>query len=196
MIQTVLRLLTYFLFLMTVYSCRSDQEFTSNPPDFNEIPDQESWNATLTSTSQGKVTSKIKYVRMERFSKKRISKFFQGVEIDLFDSEGKHTAKIKSQDAVLNEITKRIEFTGSVVVQSDDGFDLRTEKLVWDDYKDKIFSDTLVTVVTAENDTIYGKGFEAKKSLQDWSVKQPWGVTQKKLNMGLSHSGSPSNELD
>ncbi len=179
--------------LFLLLSCQSQNDVTSNAADLTEVPDQEGWQSTLTSTRHGKVTAVIKYEHMERFSKKRMVKFDQGVEIDFFDSNGAHASKVFSNEAVLHEDSKRIELTGNVSVLSDSGLSLRTEKLRWDEKSGKIFSDEFVTVITAENDTIYGPGFESNQALNNWLVKKPWGVTQKKLDLPVLEEPSKNN---
>ncbi|MFQ6113693.1 MAG: LPS export ABC transporter periplasmic protein LptC [bacterium] len=168
---------------LLVMACQSQNDVTSNSTDLSELPDQEGWQSTLTSTSKGVVTAIIKYEHMEKYSKKRLIKFDQGVEIDFFDAGGLHTSKVHSEKAVLFENSKRIELTGNVVFLSDSGLTLRTGKLRWEEKTGKIFSEEFVTVTTAENDTIYGTGFESEQTLDNWTVKKPWGVTQKKLNL-------------
>lgn len=164
-------------------ACQSQNDVTSNSADLSALPDQEGWQSTLTSTSKGIVTAIIKYEHMAKYSKKRLVKFDQGVEIDLFDTNGLHTSKVYAEKAVLYENSKRLELSGDVVFLADSGLTLRTGKLRWEETTGKIFSEEFVTVITAENDTIYGTGFKSEQDLKNWIVKKPWGVTQKKLNL-------------
>ncbi|MFQ5771315.1 MAG: LPS export ABC transporter periplasmic protein LptC [bacterium] len=181
----IYKIFTINVIILILISCQSKQELTSNQPDLGEIPDQEGWNATLTTTSDGTITYKIKYVHMQRYSNKKIIKFDEGVEIDFYDTKGSHTSKVYSNKAELNEINKNIDLIGKVRVLSDDGLTLNTEKLRWNESNGKILSDVFVTMITTEKDTINGIGFESKKSLKNWVIKQPSGVTQKKLNLKI-----------
>ena len=164
--------------LMLTGACQTREEVSSNPPDLSEIPDHESWNATLTTTQEGVVTSKIHYGHMQRFSGKRIVKFLEGVQIALYNSEGEHVADVRADKAVLNEVSQRIELTDSVVVRAASGMTLSTEKLVWDQRSDHLSSDVYVRVVTAEEDTIHGVGFDSDRNLDNWTIRKPWGVTR------------------
>ncbi|MFQ5640489.1 MAG: LPS export ABC transporter periplasmic protein LptC [bacterium] len=176
----------FFVFFMVLTACQGEQQFTSSPQDLEDVPDQESWNATLTTTIDGKTNSKIKYSRMQKFTKKSLSKFSDGVEIDFFDSEGEHVSKIVSQNALFKETMRIIELTDSVNVLMDGSFQLQTEKIIWNERKESISTDIFVTIVTAESDTIHGIGFRSKKPFKDWSIKKPWGVTQRNLSLEVS----------
>lgn len=167
-------------------ACHSESEVASNNQPVTDVADQESWDATLTTTSHGKISSKIHYSHMEKYSKRKLVKFHDGVEIDFYDEDGNLTSNVHSDRAVLNERSKTIELIGNVVVKSKNGIDLNTEKLIWNESKDKVFSEELVTVITAESDTLYGTGFEADKDLKNWILKKPSGSTQKNLNIRVS----------
>ncbi len=168
---------------LAVVACNRHQEPTSNEINSEEIPDQESWNASLTTTNMGVVTSRINYVHMQKFSKRRQAKFLDGVEIELFDSQGSPTSRVYADEAAFEEGHRDLTMIGNVRVQSKDGFRLITEKLIWSDFNNKIASDEFVTVITAEGDTINGVGFESDKFLKNWSIKKPWGATQSKLDL-------------
>jgi LPS export ABC transporter protein LptC len=166
-----------------VMACQSQNEVTSNLEDLSDVPDQEGWQSTLTSTRSGVVTAIIKYEHMEKYSKKKVIKFNQGVTIDFFDASGVHTSEVYSDSAVLYENTNDVDLIGNVVFRSDSGLTLHTGKLRWEQNSGKILSEEFVTVATAENDTIHGMGFESDQSMNNWVVKKPWGVTQKTLNL-------------
>ncbi|MFQ5648325.1 MAG: LPS export ABC transporter periplasmic protein LptC [bacterium] len=169
-------------FALMVGGCRSDQDFTSNNDDLAEAPDQEGFDAMLTTTSKGQLRWQIRYKRMERYSSQKQSRFFDGVTIDFYEN-GEHSSRVKMREATLNERTNEIEFKGNVRIKSDHGISLFTEKLLWSDSRGKATSDDFVTVVTAESDTIHGTGFESERSFKNWVIKKPYGVTQKKLNL-------------
>lgn len=168
---------------LSVVVCNRQQGPTSNEINSEDIPDQESWNATLTTTNMGVVASRINYVHMQKFSKRRQTRFLDGVEIELFDAQGSPTSKVYANEAAFEDGHRDLTMIGNVRVQSRDGFRLNTEKLTWSDFNNKIASDEFVTVITAEGDTINGVGFESDKFLKNWSIKKPWGSTQGKLDL-------------
>ncbi len=175
--------LTLCALLFLMLSCHSDREVTAIKQDLSEIPDQEGWNSTLVSTSKGKISSKIKYTHMKKFSKKKLVKFVEGVEFEFFNEAGDYTSQIQADEALLNENTSNIDVTGQVVAKSRDGIQLNTSALRLSQNENKITSEDVVRFITAENDTIFGIGFESEKSLKNWTIKKPTGVTQKKLQL-------------
>jgi LPS export ABC transporter protein LptC len=196
MVLQKIKISAMIIMALLTWGCHSQEEVTSNSPNFSEIADQEGWKSTLIASKNGRRTAIIKYEHMEKFSAKKLVKFDQGVEIDFYDTNESHTSKVYSEKAILNEINNNVELMGNVVVVSDDGVNLRTEKLCWYESTGKISSDDFVMVTTAQNDTIYGYGFESDRALKKWIIKKPWGVTQKKLNLEVldASSQNKSNE--
>jgi LPS export ABC transporter protein LptC len=168
-----------------VQACTKQEELTTNEANLDDIPDQESWNAALTTTNHGVVTSIINYGYMQKFTKKRSSNFLEGVEIELYNSDGERTSILHAQEAELHESERQFEMIGNVVARSEDGFTLRTERLTWEDFHETISSKEVVQVITADGDTINGVGFNSDKFFKNWTIKKPWGTTQKKLNLDV-----------
>lgn len=135
-----------------------------------EYPDQEGWNSTVSSSRNGVVNATIHYGHMQQFKKKKVVEFEQGVQVDFFNEKGLHTSKLTADSGRLNEATNDIEAFGNVTVISDTGITLTTERLRWDNNIEKIVSNDFVTIVTAEQDTFYGQGFESDQNLQNWRI--------------------------
>jgi LPS export ABC transporter protein LptC len=184
--------LAWSILLALILSCQTRQDLASNASEGNETPDQESWNAQITTTANGKLASKIKYGYLQRFSKRKLVKLSEGVEVDLYDDAGRHVSKVICKEAVLNEDANTLELLGDVAVVSDNGLRVNTEKLFWREQQGEITSSELVRVITADNDTIFGVGFESESSLENWTILKPWGVTQKKLNLKLNETQDDS----
>ncbi len=165
-------------------ACQSDHDVASNQHDVPDEADQISYNAKLISTVRGKLSSVIIYKRMERFSNKKYVYFYDGVEISLYE-EGTFVSKIKSDSAEVDERSKTMIFNGNVSVRSENGISLTTSQLQWQEDETRVTSDAFVTVVTTENDTINGTGFESEKSFKKWLIHKPYGVTQTKLDIGV-----------
>jgi LPS export ABC transporter protein LptC len=121
---------------------------------------------------------------MERFSDRKLIKFWEGVDIDFYE-DGLHSSHIVASWGELKERTNNIDLMGNVIVHAVNGISLYTQELKWDEARGKVTSDSFVTVITVEGDTIHGTGFESGKSFQNWLIKKPYGVTQKTLNLGV-----------
>jgi len=169
--------------------CHSEQEFSSNIPDASEIPNQEGWNATLVKTQNGKLASRISYGYMQGYSNKNLVEFSEQVKVEFFDEEEKRLSTVYSDKAVLNERNNQITLKGNVRVYSEDGVRLFSEILRWDEVAAKITTDEPVVFINAENDTIYGEGFESEKSLENWVIEKPTGSSERKLKLELMEPG-------
>jgi LPS export ABC transporter protein LptC len=172
----------YFGLALLWLGCRSQDQQTVTPPNYDG-PDQEGWNSRITVTSNGRQTAIVEYAHMEKFSKRRETKFDGGIVVDFYNPEGKHTSNLVSERGVLYEETNDVEALGNVVVVSDSGMTVRTQRLRWDNTRQKIVSNEFVTITTAQNDTLHGKGFQSDQSLKQWSIGKPSGVSQKKIDL-------------
>lgn len=171
-------------------SCRKQQAETYTVTDHKEIPDQEVWNSTLISTTNGQMSAKIKYGYMQRFNAQKIALFSDTVAVDFYDTQGKHTSKLIADSGRFDENNNNVEAIGNVEVVSDSGITLHTDKLWWDSGIEKVVTDQFVTITTAEQDTFYGVGFESDQSLNNWTMKEFRGKTSKQVNLNLKNGKS------
>jgi LPS export ABC transporter protein LptC len=181
MVQLFKKIL-YFGLAVLLLGCRSQQQESVAPPNYDG-PDQEGWNSRITVTSNGRVAAVLQYSHMEKYSKRRETKFDGGIVVDFYNTEGKHTSNLVAERGLLREETNDVEAMDNVVAVSDSGITLRTQRLRWDNTRQKIVSNDFVTITTASNDTLYGHGFESDQNLRNWSIRKPSGVTPKKVDL-------------
>ncbi len=176
------RIILCFLTLAFALACKSDNHQSLNSAP-GEVPDQQGWNSKMTATVNGRVSAVIQYGHMERYANQRLVKFDSGIEVDFYNVEGHHTSNVTSKRGALYESNNDVEAIENVVVVSDSGMTLRSERLRWEQQRQKIVTNDFVTITTAERDTLYGHGFESDQSLKNWSILRPTGVTEKKVNV-------------
>jgi len=173
----------YCLVFAFTIACKSDNQQAVAPP--GEVPDQQGWNSKMTATINGRVSAIIQYGHMERYANQRVVRFDGGVEVDFYNAEGKHSSNVKSKRGTLYEPNNDVEAIENVIVVSDSGMTLRSERLRWDQQRQKILTNDFVVITTAERDTLWGHGFESDQSLKNWSILRPTGVTEKKLALDV-----------
>lgn len=122
---------------------------------------------------------------MRGYADKKVIQFSDQVEVEFFDEEEKLLSTVYSDRAVLNERNNQITLKGNVRVYSEDGVRLFTESVRWDEENAQITTDEAVVFINAENDTIYGDGFESEKSLENWVIEKPTGSSERKLKLEL-----------
>jgi len=192
-----------YIFIITLFAilifagCQKRKENTVENSENFEFPDQEGWKSKVISTTNGIVGAIIQYGHMQRFKKRKVVEFDQGIVVDFFNEEGEHTSKLTSKNGKLDEDTKNIEAFGNVVVVSDTGITLKTERLRWDNSIEKIVTYEFVTIVTAEQDTFYGNGFESDQNLENWRITGFSGITSRgiDLNFQLSKKKQQSDSI-
>ncbi len=181
-----MKFLCYLIVSMMIGVASGCSEKEKSVPEVQNAtvyPDQEGWNSILTATQNGQVAAIIRYGHMQRFNPQKTVYFTERVEVDFFDDKGKHTSRLTSNKARLDEKSNIVEAYENVVVLSDSGISLRTEKIWWDNGMEKVLSDQFVTITTADNDTLYGVGFESDQTLSNWLIKNPRGKTDKKIRL-------------
>jgi LPS export ABC transporter protein LptC len=193
MIQILKRFFCFSLILLWL-ACRSQDQQTVTPPNY-EGPDQEGWNSRITVTSNGRTAAILQYSHMEKYSRKHEVKFDGGIVVDFYNTEGQHTSNLISERGLLHEETNDVEAMGNVVVVSDSGITVRTQRLRWDNARQKILSNDFVTITRAQGDTLYGHGFQSDQSLRNYSILKPSGVSQTKIDLtgGRTRRASPDS---
>ena len=166
------------LILLTI-GCQKEAE-VENMTDTSSIilPDQESWNSEIILTSAGKKIAVVRAGHTSKFNNSKLAKLDEDIIVDFFNAEEKHTSKLTASSGEVNEKSHDLVAIGNVIVVSDSGATLYTERLVWKDKTKKIISDVEVKITT-EADTLYGIGFESDAGLNNWIIKNPRGVTDR-----------------
>jgi len=169
----------YIVLILVLFRCTDFSETEAEVKDVR-MPRHESWNSTITLSKQGKNTAIVKAGYLAKYSDNKTTYLSDTVHVDFFDEEGNASSHLKSISAEVDEGKNNLIAQKNVVVISDSGVTLYTDKLEWDQQKEKILSDTLVTIIT-DQDTIHGIGLESDAELTNWKIYEPVGVTERKL---------------
>ncbi len=101
------------------------------------------------------------------------------VKADFYNDLGEHVSILYSDSAKINQRTNNLRATGNVHVESDSGFTLYANSILWDNQYKIIESKDSVMFTTTEGDTMYGVGFESDMDLTKWKIYKPTGVIQR-----------------
>ena len=82
---------------------------------------------------------------------------------------------LKAEDAEVDEVNNIMTALKSVVLTSSEGEELKTEELIWDERKNKIYTDKKVTIQTG-NEVIKGQGFESNPNFSEYSISKIHGT--------------------
>jgi LPS export ABC transporter protein LptC len=103
--------------------------------------------------------------------KEPYTEFPQGVALTQYDSKRNVTSYITSQYAKYFDAENRWEAKNKVVAVNQNGDTLRTEYLVWDEKKGKIYSDQFVKITRKDGQVSTGTSFEANQNFSEYVIK-------------------------
>jgi len=127
-------------------------------------------------TKKGEASFKLKTPKMLRFDgKEPYVEFPLGLELHSFEQEGEKDAYLRADYAIQHLNEKLIEVKGNVLLQNAKGEKLETEYLIWDELKDRIYTEEFVKI-TKEGQVIMGEGFESDIYFSEYTLKKSRGI--------------------
>ena len=179
-----MRLFTIQLILAVAALCSACEEKIQpnilTQIDSRTLPQQESWNSTVTLSDSGKVKAVIRAGYIRVFEKPRQTLLSEGVAVDFFGDEGEKTSVLTSKEGKVDDLTNDLEAWGDVVVVSQsDSTTLQTERLFWDNRRQLVHTPEFVRI-SSPREKIQGTGFEAEQNLRNYRIFRVSGQTQAK----------------
>ena len=162
----------YLLLFFILTSCSRSYEAEAS---LNDVHDQLSVDVEITLTEKGNIKALIKSKLLERNDNSLELKLTDNVNVDLYDDNYQHSSLITSNYAFVSETENKINAFGDVIVAADNGQQLWTDSLLWDNKADKIFTNASLTFISGNLDTLYGTGFESNIDLTNWKITKPRG---------------------
>lgn len=179
MTRGLVSILTGFVFCVALIQQCSDPEADYDNTTEVDRPSQESWDSEIYLTKLGVRNAIIHAGHLSQYSDQQMAILNEDVKADFF-RENRHTSTMYADSAVVFQQKNTMRAFKNVVVKSDSGITLYTERLAYDPSTEKITSDTTVTLTT-ETDTLHGIGFESNNDLTEWKITKPWGVTRREM---------------
>ena len=143
-----------------------------------QLPSQESWNSTITFSDSGIVKAVVRAGHIYAYDNSRTTFLESGVIVDFYDEFGKHTTKLTSLRGSVDEATNNLEAIGHVVVTSDSGTVVRTEKMFWTNERQLIHSPDFVHI-TSPTEDLTGTGFESDHNLRNYRIFKVAGTAER-----------------
>jgi len=177
-----IRLFPVYLLICLTAACGRDSADSSavDTGPLEEVPDQESSPFELTMTSKGTRSAEVASGYMSYYIERGTYYLSDSVMADFYDEYGNHTSRLTSLRATINEKENLMFAQNNVVVISDSGATLFTEELYWNKETDTIYTkDNVAVTIVTETDTLYGRGLQSDRSLKNYEIKQPTGVSHR-----------------
>lgn len=140
---------------------------------------QQGTNVTIKYTDSG-------YLKAVIFAKKlvgykndgnEIIKMPAGINADFYNPDGEKESHLSAEQGISYQTKKITEVSKNVVVINKKGEKLNTEKLIWDQNQQKIYTNSFVKITT-QNEIITGEGLTGKQDFSEWTILKPRGVIQ------------------
>ncbi len=162
----------YIFFILIVFTFTFCNETKVEPKvaliSSEKLPDQESHNAKITFTEEGKLKAILFSDTIKVFSEKRETDL-KNVKINFFDENEKQTSSITSERGKIDDRTQDMYAIGNVVAVSDSGITLTTDELLWKNKEKKIVTDKFVKI-KSDKEIIEGYGFESDQNLKNYTI--------------------------
>ncbi len=136
--------------------------------DYKKVPSLVSDSLSITYYENGEMEYKFTTPRMERyeFDDEPYMVFEEGVRIETFDEDGTRKSSLVADYAKYLEKKRLWEAKGNVFGHDENGKELYTEQLFWDEMADKIYSNVDTKVIDG-NEITQGSGFESDGQLNN-----------------------------
>lgn len=162
----------YLLFLISLLflfnSCEDKFKADSTDINSNDAPTQESWNSTVVFSDSGITKAILTAGHISVFGNKGYTLIDSGAKVDFYNDNVK-VSTLTGKRGKVNDKTKDIEVYDSVRAVNNEGSELTTEKLFWDNKLRKISSDQFVRIKTP-GEAIEGIGFESDQNLKNYRI--------------------------
>src|SRR5436190_3703371 len=122
----------FFSFTILMIACNSDkmEPGKTNLVVSDSIPNQESFNTTVTFSDSGKVKAILVAGRIRVFTKFNYTLIDSGAKVDFYKS-GVYSSTLTGKRGKIYDVTKDVEVYDSVKLVSTEGSVLTTNKLYW-----------------------------------------------------------------
>tara|TARA_B100000963_G_scaffold71489_4_gene59629 strand:- start:10044 stop:10583 length:540 start_codon:yes stop_codon:yes gene_type:complete len=177
----VINLIPFFIIIL-FSACTNDpnvvQEFVAN----KELPAEETENAEVLITTDGKLRVKIYSESIKRFENTEPELILNGnVKITFYDNSKAPTSMLNSNYVEVYEKENIMIARDDVVLISNESDKLETEKLVLNEQKEKVYTNEKV-IITTKNEVIKGVGFESNLDFSDYKLSKITGVIDLSFN--------------
>ena len=136
-------IILFFLIFSLFFACTHFEEEKEVSNDI-QVPDQESFFTLIVLTREGKKMAEVWATRVQSFSQKKETLLKDSIHVDFFDRDGTHKSVLTADEGIIYTATNDMVAVGHVIVVSDSGLILKTERLRWKNQIQRVIADTNV----------------------------------------------------
>jgi LPS export ABC transporter protein LptC len=167
-----------FLLCISLVSCENDlKDVERISAKTVSVPVDKSYGVTVIYSDSAVV--KAKFTAKEMFHYKTVTNPYyempKGITIIFFDENQKESSRVVSDYAIRRENEKQVELRKNVVVTNVKGDVFKSEELIWDEAKQRFYSNQLVNIIKPDGTNIFGSGFRSDQSFNNPEIDRAYG---------------------
>lgn len=153
-----------FFFLLLFTACENDLSEVNRLFDHSEVQQETMREVEMLYSDSAVVGIKITAPTLIRFLDKKNPRqeFPDGMSVDFFSPNGRISSQLTAKFGLRYENKNQIVVRDSVVWESTRNEILETEELIWDEDKEKLYTNKYVTIIRPD-EIIFGYGFESNQ---------------------------------
>ena len=155
--------------LLCMVGCEEKMKPSVTPLSQQSPPSQESWNSTVVFTDSAQVKAVLWSGHISMYADAHMTLLDDSIRVDFYDEHGTHTSRLTAHRGKVDDVTHDLEAYVNVVVRSDSGTTLKTERLFWNNVTGKVHTDAFVDIVSPK-EHIMGQGMESDQSLKNYRI--------------------------
>jgi LPS export ABC transporter protein LptC len=161
--------LVVLLMVLALTGCEEKVKPSIDPGVSKELPSQESWNSTVVFSDSAHLKAVLWSGHISSYASRQVTELADSVHVDFFNEQEQHTSLLTARRGIVHDATRDLEAYERVVVVSDSGTTLRTERLFWNNATQKIYTDAFVDIQSPK-EHIMGHGMESDQSLKNYRI--------------------------
>ncbi|MEW6509328.1 MAG: LPS export ABC transporter periplasmic protein LptC [Bacteroidota bacterium] len=134
-----------------------------------DLPSQESWKSTVFFSDSARIKAILWAGHIASYQQQRFTLLDDSIHVDFFNESGGHSSLLTARRGKVNDATQDFEAYENVVVISDSGTTLRTDRLFWTNAERKIHTDAFVDI-TSPTERIMGQGMVSDQGLKNYKI--------------------------
>ena len=167
-----------FFSLALFYACENDIEKVKLIANIEKLPSEYLKDATIYYSDSAKITAKLTAKKIDHYTGKRsFTVMPKGINVQFYNSSEQPETKIQADYAIKYDDMDVIEAKRNVVVINEKGETLNTEHLIWDQKKDRIFTNVFVKITT-KKEILIGDGLESNQNFSKYKILKLRGTIQ------------------
>lgn len=172
----MIRSAAYIAFLMICTGCVNSMDEVQQTVSSVQPNVEQGTDIEMFYSENGMIKIRIAAPVLTRYlTEEPYVEFNKGLHVDFFNDSNRVTSVLTANYGIRYEKDLKTFVRNNVVVINENGEQLNTEELVWDERKNIIYSEKFVKITT-DREVIYGEGLEADERMTKYRILKPQGT--------------------